>query len=313
MNFPRPRILVSRCLGFAACRYNGAGLSDDFIDRLRPYVDFLTVCPEVDLGMTVPRDPIRVVRMGTALRLIQPATGRDYTDPMNIFVKSFLDGSDPVDGAILKSRSPSCGIRDTTYFRNTEDSLSRSRGPGLFAGAMIKRFPLIPVEDETTLQTPRAQDRFLSAVYTWADFRQTVREVSPESLARFHMKNRYFFMARHQSILKEMDRFVMHPAGEGGTLERYQGRMAALLKKGPRLQNQYKILRDYVDQIASAFTSAVRRRIYQNLDEFRMGRESLTTMWEWVQSHEGDRSRPDPRFHRFFEPYPADLTPRDLS
>ncbi|NOZ74955.1 MAG: DUF523 domain-containing protein, partial [FCB group bacterium] len=90
MNFPRPRILVSRCLGFAACRYDGACLPDGFIDRLRPYVEFHTVCPEVDLGMTIPRDPIRVIETGTMLLLIQPSTGREYTQEMNSLIASLL-------------------------------------------------------------------------------------------------------------------------------------------------------------------------------------------------------------------------------
>ncbi|NOZ75354.1 MAG: YbgA family protein [FCB group bacterium] len=118
-------------------------------------------------------------------------------------------------------------------------------------------------------------------------------------------------MARHQTILKEMDRFVKRHSGGAETVERYQRRLAVLLKKRPRLQNQYQILRDYVDQIASAFTSTVRRRIYQDLDEYRMGRGSLTTMREWFASYEGNSKEATAQFHRLFEPYPRGLIPRD--
>ncbi|MFQ6613276.1 MAG: DUF523 and DUF1722 domain-containing protein, partial [Fidelibacterota bacterium] len=245
MSFTRPRILVSRCLGFDACRYDGACLPHDFIDRLRPQVDFITVCPEVDLGLPVPRDPIRIVKQGNSLRLFQPSSGRDFTEPMNLFTRNFFSGSPSLDGAVFKSRSPSCAIRDAKYFRARDDVHPVRRGPGLFARAILNRSPRLPVMDEEKLLTPRAQDRFLTAVFLQADFRSTVSNRSRRSLFQFHTRHRLFFRARNQSILKRMDRLVDGYSGKSRERVRYRTLLSDLLVRGPRIDNQVKILQEY--------------------------------------------------------------------
>ena len=104
-----PIVVVSQCLGFAAVRYNGQMLQDGFVKALADHVQFVQVCPEVGIGLGVPRDPIRIVSDKNGRRLVQPASGRDLTTDMTRFSDGFLSGAGPVDGFILKSRSPSCG------------------------------------------------------------------------------------------------------------------------------------------------------------------------------------------------------------
>ncbi|MDD4858406.1 MAG: DUF523 domain-containing protein, partial [Candidatus Krumholzibacteria bacterium] len=113
----RPTVVVSKCLGFAACRYNGLGISSDFVKALMPDVDFVPVCAEVEIGLGVPREPIRVASGPNGLRLLQPSTGLDVTERMVRFARTFLESLSAVDGFILKSRSPSCGVRDVKVFR----------------------------------------------------------------------------------------------------------------------------------------------------------------------------------------------------
>lgn len=103
MKHPTPRILVSRCLGYDACRYDGQKLSDPRIETLSKFAEIVTVCPEMDMGMSVPRDPIRIVKQNADFRLIQPSTGKDFTDTMDRFSTSFLQSDTIFDGAILKS------------------------------------------------------------------------------------------------------------------------------------------------------------------------------------------------------------------
>ena len=93
--FARPRVGVSKCLGFAACRYNGQMISDEFVRRLTDHVDFVTVCPEMEVGLGCPRDPIRVVMISKQPRLVQPTTGKDISDTMRVFARGFLDGRNP--------------------------------------------------------------------------------------------------------------------------------------------------------------------------------------------------------------------------
>ena len=78
----RPRVVVSKCLQFAACRYNGQMLNDPVVALLKEHVEFLPVCAECEIGLGVPREPIRIVQQGNELRLLQPATGHDATAAM---------------------------------------------------------------------------------------------------------------------------------------------------------------------------------------------------------------------------------------
>jgi len=117
----RPKLVVSKCLGFENCRYNGQGSSNKTIESLHYHVDFCTVCPEVEIGLSIPREAIRIVEYDNTKKLIQHKTNIDHSDNMKIFSKQYIKNLDDVDGFILKSRSPSCGIRDVkVYHRQIE-------------------------------------------------------------------------------------------------------------------------------------------------------------------------------------------------
>ncbi len=113
--FPKPRIVISKCLGFEPCRFNGEILQDRFVSELAGHVDFVPVCPEVEMGLGTPRPAVRLVSSSQGLRLIQPSTGADLSDSMRRFSSDFLVSLADVDGFVLTHRSPSCGIGDAKY------------------------------------------------------------------------------------------------------------------------------------------------------------------------------------------------------
>src|SRR5581483_3713523 len=119
-DLPKPRIVVSKCIGFEPCRYNGEIVRDKFVAQLEPYVEFLGVCPEVAIGLGTPRPPIRIVASGNQFKLIQPSTGLDVSSEMRRFTSDFLSGLSDVDGFILKNRSPSCGFIDVKLYSGPE-------------------------------------------------------------------------------------------------------------------------------------------------------------------------------------------------
>lgn len=171
----RPRIVVSRCLGFAAVRYDGAVLRSDFVEALARHVDFLDVCPEIGIGLGVPRDPIRIeVAAASDRRLVQPSTGRDLSEAMRCFAERFLDLVGPVDGFILKSRSPSCGVGDVKEYRaaaapgGSNDEPLGQRADGFFAEVVRARCPGAVVQDEARLADPRERHDFLVRLFAAA-------------------------------------------------------------------------------------------------------------------------------------------------
>lgn len=134
-------------------------------EKLEPLVDLRPICPELEIGLGVPRDPVNLVGAGGRVRMVQPSTGRDVTAAMSSFSDRFLDSLEAVDGFILKSRSPSCGVRDARIFESGADGAHRDAGPGLFAARVLERFPEAAVEDEVRLADEAVRSEFLARVF----------------------------------------------------------------------------------------------------------------------------------------------------
>jgi uncharacterized protein YbbK (DUF523 family) len=118
------------------------------VNELRNRVEFVTVCPEQDIGLGVPRKPIDLVSVGGDVRVIQKETGRDVTGELKGFSEAFLERLGAVDGFILKSRSPSCG-RGTTRIR---DESGVKMGSGVFVSCVENRYPDSVILDEEELE-----------------------------------------------------------------------------------------------------------------------------------------------------------------
>ena len=145
----KPVVVVSRCLGFGVCRWNGVALKCRLVDELKDEVDFIPVCPECEIGLGLPRPPIRLVRKDSALALIQPETGLELTSKMVGFSEKFLQSLSPVDGFLLKRKSPSCGLVGIPVYAAPEAEIpSHKNGVGFFAAAVSRYFPSLPKIDE---------------------------------------------------------------------------------------------------------------------------------------------------------------------
>lgn len=166
MRLPTPIVVVSRCLGFDHCRYDGEIVRADVVSRIAGHVRAIPVCPELEIGLGVPRSPIRIVRDGKSDRLLQPESGRDLTADMDAFAARFLEwmGEKGVDGFIVKSRSPSCGSGDSRVFAASGDELA-DQADGLFVRVARKRFPEAIIEDESSLADAVTRHEFVTALY----------------------------------------------------------------------------------------------------------------------------------------------------
>lgn len=151
---------ISSCLLGEHVRYDGENKRDHYLtDTLGKYVEWVPVCPEVEYGLPVPREPMRLEGDPTAPRLVTITTGIDHTDGMLKWTISRLKEleRDNLCGFIFKSESPSSGYMGVKVYSPT----GISRGSGIFACAFLKHFPLIPVEDEVRLHDPKILENFL--------------------------------------------------------------------------------------------------------------------------------------------------------
>ena len=138
----RPRVLVSRCITFDSCRYNGLMIASPLVSVLKEHADCITPCPEADIGLGVPRSPVRLVGARGKYQLMQPDTGRNVTENMDRYASDFLATLGTVAGAILKARSPSCGLRDAKLCDQRVDT--RLFGNNLYLRQIVDRCSVEP-------------------------------------------------------------------------------------------------------------------------------------------------------------------------
>ena len=204
----KPKVVISKCLGFSHCRYNGGIENNEFVNRLKDYVDFITVCPEIGMGLGTPREAIRVVEINGENRLLQFKTKRDLTENMNEFAKDFLSSLDEVDGFILKSKSPSCGIRDAKIYPSIEKGGISKRGEGRFSSIIREAYPNITIEDDGRLKNLKIREHFLTKLFTLNKFKKCKERNEISKLLKFHKENKLLFMSYNQRQLKALGQIL---------------------------------------------------------------------------------------------------------
>jgi len=307
--FPRPKIVISRCLEFDHCRYNGDMIASEAVRALKPFVEFTPICPEVECGLGVPREPVRIIRDGGTLRLIQHTTLRDVSDDMRRFAAGFLDGLGDVDGFILKSGSPSCGTKGVRIYASIEPGAAVGRGQGFFAGAVLDRFGNLAVEDEARLRNDRIQRHFFTRIFTSARFRRATRTGSYADLVGFHTQNKFLLMAYSETQMRLLGNIVANhdrlPAEE--VIAAYRKGLYEALSRGPRYTAEINALMHTFGYISDRLSPEERRFFISSLEGYREGRvyfgSLVTLMREWMLRFDTGYLKEQ----TFFSPYPEEL------
>lgn len=307
--FARPNVLVSKCLGFARCRYNGETISDPFIDKLKPWVDLTPVCPEVEIGLGVPRDPVRLVEGRGRVRMVQPATGRDLTADMVAFASGLADSLTTYDGLLLKSRSPSCGPMDVKIYSDSKPGSASRRGRGLFADKVMELRPSLAVEHEGRVLNLHLREHFLSRIFTMARMRQLAANPGIRSLMDFHAANKLLLMAYHQELMRKMGRLLADqkrlPLAE--VIARYSDLLSAALARAPKSSAVINVCMHALGYFKKGLKAAEKAYFLDLMVQYRQGRlpllvlQSLLTAWALKFEEEYLLGQ------TFFAPYPKDL------
>ena len=204
--FSKPKLVVSDCLGFRACRYDASQINAPLIRALEPYVDYVRVCPEVSIGLPVPRDSLRLVENLEKPKLVISKSGEDYTDDMKNFSDNFLTKLNDVHGFLLKSRSPSCGTKDVKIYNSYGVSSAIGKGKGLFAQEVYNHYPTHPIEEEGRLTNFAIREEYFYKIFTLAEFDDSVKTIS--DLIKFHTKHKYAMMSYQPLRMTELGQIV---------------------------------------------------------------------------------------------------------
>ncbi len=306
--WPRPRVIVSRCLGFASCRYDATTVDCPSVAQLRPFADLIPVCPEAGAGLGVPREPIKLLLSHDGIRMVEPRTGRDRTREVYRFSAMFIASLDNVDGLILKSRSPSCAVKDARLYRDSTDRAEVGRGPGLFARMAMAAFPCAAVTDEVGLADPSVREEFLTKLFTIARFRAVKIAGGAGDLRRFHVENRLLLMARNRRQTEDLDRLLT--CGEAmpsaDLICEYEHGLLRAFRRPARPASALKVLMQIVEQLGRIFPGE-RPRLLETLEDPGKGKVGLAIPREIVRRWAAGFEDDDQARRTYLEPYPHEL------
>jgi uncharacterized protein YbgA (DUF1722 family)/uncharacterized protein YbbK (DUF523 family) len=308
--FPRPYVVVSKCLGFDACRWNGVTIPDDFVQQLETHVTYLPVCPEVEIGLGVPRDPIRVVLVNDQPRLVQPTTELDVTEKMRTFAEDHFATLETVDGFILKGRSPSCGIKDVRRYRGIErGAASDKKGTGIFGGMVLTRYANLPVEEEGRLTNFTIREHFLTALFALADFRAVKASGKMRDLVGFHSDNKLLLMAYNERRLRLMGPVVANPQKlpVADVLTAYEEHLWQALARPPKRTAGINVLMHALGYFSTKLTAAEKAFFLDTLEKYRDKKVPLSVPASLIGSWVIRFEEPYLARQTFFAPYPEEL------
>jgi uncharacterized protein YbgA (DUF1722 family)/uncharacterized protein YbbK (DUF523 family) len=309
------RIGVSSCLLGQRVRFDAGHKRDAFLlEELGRFVEWVPVCPEVELGMGVPRPSIRLERRGAGVRLVEPRSGADHTRAMRAFARRRLAGlqSLALSGYVLKKDSPSCGMERVKLWE--PGGGARRAGVGLFAQALLEAAPELPVEEEGRLHDPRLRENWIERVFAHHRLRSLFRaRWRPRDVVAFHTAHKLQLMAHSPAAYRQLGRLVAGVKAEPrGAFQRLYARafMQALARMATPgrttnvLQHMAGHLRDHLD-------AASRAELSELIHDYRRGLVPLVVPLTLIRHHARRCEVAYLLGQRFLDPHPKELMLRN--
>lgn len=207
----KPVILISSCLLGDPVRYNRSHKKDKWIDeKLSKYVDFIPVCPELEMGLGVPRETMNLSYSNDQISLKTKFTGNNLTDLAQKTFKKIINdlNSKKVNGFIFTNKSPTCGLNIAAY--NSADTTKAKFVRGLFSSSIMESFPSTPLIDSGKIKNFSLKNIFVKQVFAHHNFFTTVKNL--KDLQVFHQKYKYTLMAHSPSRLKKLGVLAANPS-----------------------------------------------------------------------------------------------------
>jgi uncharacterized protein YbgA (DUF1722 family)/uncharacterized protein YbbK (DUF523 family) len=272
---PPIRIGVSSCLLGNAVRFDGGHKRDGFlVGTFGQYVEWVPICPEVDLGLGVPRPTMRLERRGDDLRLRVPQTGIDHTEAMRDYAskRAAALGKTDLCGYILKKDSPSCGMERVKVYDGK--AVPSRTGVGLFAAALLQRYPNLPIEEEGRLCDPRLRENFVERVFAYHRLRTLfARHWTLGDLVAFHTAHKLQLMAHSPGAYERLGRFVAGvkrmPRAE--VRQQYEAELMGTLKVLATPRRHANVLQHIAGYFKKQLDADSRRELQTVIDEYRTG------------------------------------------
>ena len=290
----RPRIGISACLLGDEVRFDGGHKRDPFLtDVLGGHVEWVRVCPEVEVGMGTPRETLRLVRGDDGrVRMLTTRTGVDHTDSMTGWAARRLKqlAQEDLSGYVLKKDSPSCGMERVKVF--SASGMPERNGRGIYAEALLARFPNLPIEEEGRLSDPRLRENFIERVFAYRRLRAFFQgRWTPGGLVSFHTAHKMSLLAHSPAAYTALGRMV---AGAGDLprvqlRERYEHDFMQTMRIVSTPRRHTNVLMHMAGHLKRLVDPPSKAELMTCIDEYRRGLVPLvvplTLLRHYVRLH----------------------------
>ncbi len=263
---------VSSCLLGHEVRFNGGHKHDRYITDTRgKFFEFIPVCPEVECGLPVPRESMRLVGDPENPRLVTSKTGLDHTAKMTGWadVRVAELARDNLCGFIFKSKSPSSGMERVKVY--DANNVPRAIGTGIFARIFKERFPLVPVEEEGRLHDLVLRENFIESVFVYRRWREVVNDFSLDRLVHFHTTHKMLLRSHSENHYRILGRIV----AKAGNLDpselciTYQDNLMAAMRLKPTVKKHVNVLMHIMGYFKKRISSDEKQEMLQVIEDYR--------------------------------------------
>jgi uncharacterized protein YbbK (DUF523 family)/uncharacterized protein YbgA (DUF1722 family) len=309
------RIGISACLLGDEVRYDGGHKRDKFLtETLGPLVEWVKVCPEVEVGMGTPREPIRLVDEAGVIRLRTVNTGFDHTSSMTAYAarKTAALAGEDLCGYILKTDSPSCGMTGVKVYGG-KGPPSRS-GVGIFARELLARFPHLPVEEEGRLADPPLLENFIERVSAFRRLRDLFEpRWTRGGLVRFHTAHQLVLLAHSTQAYTRLGRLVAgaKPSDRASLRARYTAGFMDALTAIATPQRHAHVLRHMAGYFKKTLDAGSWSELLASIEDYRLGLVPLVVPVKLLRHHVLVHDVRDLAAQIYLEPNPRELMLRN--
>jgi len=310
------RLGISTCLLGESVRYDGGHKLDRYLrDILGQYVEYVPVCPEVECGLPIPRESIRLEGDPDNPRLVTVMTHRDLTAQMKQWGENRLNELECKNlcGCIFMTKSPSSGMRGIKVF--TERGKTVRRGVGIWARMFMERFPLLPVEDEERLHNPVIRENFIERVFVFKRWRDMIAAEGkkPGALVRFHTAHKLLVMSHSVEIYRELGRLVAggktYPPAE--LFERYIELLAKALKLRATIKKHVNVLHHMTGYFKTHLDRDEKQELLEIIDDYAREFIPLIVPVTLINHYVRKYDQPYLKGQVYLRPHPVELKLRN--
>lgn len=310
------RVGISSCLLGEKVRYDGGHKEDRFVTgTLSQFVEFVPVCPEVEVGMGIPRETVRLVQgEDGSPRMVATRSETDHTTKMRRYAKKRVRELEPLAlcGYILKKGSPSCGMERVKVYN--PGGMPEKNGRGLFAEALLERYPDLPVEEEGRLNDPRLRDNFFVRLFAYRRLRDLfASRWRAGDLVRFHTNEKLLLMGHDRKGYDQLGQIVANPKAwsRKELVSAYSSIYMQSLRKIATTRKQSNVLHHLLGHFKKILTPAERQELLELIEDYRHGLVPLVVPLTLFRHHVRLHDMEYLAHQVYLQPHPKELMLRN--